>query len=466
MRAATLEDPQLWKSPLALTHETTSPRKQSLLTVLNPAAYQNQLHPGIPTARALARCPQLQILPASPDNEVLLREELLTLARTLSPDLELTAPDTLLLTWKKPTLPPLTHTTFPLQTALAQTPDLAHLNVLAGPNHHQAPLSLLLNGFITPGPEQNDLTQTLATWGLHTIADFTALARPDLHERLGAQAARLHDISTGQHHRLLTLYRPPKDYRQHLDLDHPLATLDSLLLLLRNLLHTLAARLQSHQRVPDTLLLTLHYENGRNYFASLRIPEPTTELEQLLRLLTTHLEGLTAPAPIVALTLDATVTKPTRSQHDLFQKALRDPNKFAHTLNQLTACLGRESIGIPQALDSHHPDRFTLHPPETLFQKNNTAEPTLSTSSFPLRRLRPPLPIQVLATPDHQPQALLDGPYPGPLTAVTGPYRLQSQWWQPDTYWTGNEWDVQLHEGPLSRLTHLPPHHWQLTGHY
>ncbi len=484
LRAATWDDASAWQSPLALSHAANSQTPQkSVLTCLNPSAREQGLAVGMNTARALARCPQLQLLSPHPDNECQLQQDLLHLARTLSPDIELTSRDTILLTWQGKQEPDLGgfEQTFPfpfpflfsdsLKTAFSITPDLAHLQVLTPRTLSQTSLSLLLATFLPPGPERNDLSATLSSWGLRNVRDFLALKRPDLQERLGSAAADLHDIATGRSHRLLTLYRPPKDYRQHLDLDYPLETLASLLLLLRNFIRTLSARLQAHQRVPDNLLLTLHFEDHSNHHSILRIPEPTTNQEQILHIIETHLDGLTAPAPIIALTLDATVTLPSRSQSDLFQKALRDPNKFAHTLNQLSACLGRESLGVPQAQDSFRADQFLLLPPETLFEKKKpsslaSVQTNHSPSSLPLRRLRPPLSVQVLATPDQVPQALLNGPYPGPLGSIAGPFRLQSDWWERDHYWSSSEWDVQSHRGPLARLSHQPPHHWQIDGYY
>ncbi|MBK1834665.1 Y-family DNA polymerase [Roseibacillus ishigakijimensis] len=474
LRAATRDQPDLWLSPLALGEEERSPRraKNACLQAVNPTARRQGVCAGMTTARALARCRDLVILARHPENEARLSAELLAVGQSLAPDLEQTRPDTVLLAWQKDEpadLGPLT--ALPLRQALGPTPDLAHLRVLAGTDFSRAPLALLLENFLPPGPTRRDLTDTLASWGLRSIADFMALPHADLPERIGPEGARLHDLATGRHRRLLTLYRPPQDYRQHLDLDHPLETLDSLLLLLRRFLHTLASRWQAHQRVPDQLLLTLHFEDGQQHYAPLRIPEPTTDSDFLLRLLETHLQGVTAPAPVVALTLDATVTRPSRAQHDLFQKSLRDPNKFAHTLNQLSALLGREALGVPQALDDYRADRFILHPPETLFARrpappNPAHGHTCWESALPLRRLRPPRPVQVLSTPQKAPRALLDGPYPGPLREVAGPYPNQSHWWQKDLLVFVHEWDVQLHQGPLGRLTHHPPREWKLEGYY
>lgn len=466
--------------PVAVVSGSASQQQKFHLLALNAIAAQYEIHPGFTVARALARCPELQLLDRIPEREAELHRDLLAYAETLSPDLEVTSRDTLIATLtaretspKSPTSDSLAFA-HPLITAQAATPDLAHLltQVPAGASLDRAPLLTLLTTFphhFQAPAQLRDLSQTLATWGLRTIADFTDLPRPDLQERLGPHAALLHDIATGRHHRLLTLYRPPKDYRQHLDLDHPIETLSGLLLILRNLLHTLTARLQAHQRVPASLTLTLHFDDRQSHHSCLRIPEPTTDPAPLIRILETHLDGLTAPAPIVALALDAIPTQATRAQSDLFQKALRDPNQFAHTLNQLTALLGADHLGTPSAHDTHRPDQFTLYPPEDLFGKRSPlaaqGSPTRDASP-PLKRLRPPLSIQALTTPHNQPQALLTGPYPGPLTHLAGPYRLHGHWWHPPEKWARTEWDAQLHQGPLARLIHQAPHRWEIEGYY
>ncbi|MDP0491218.1 MAG: DNA polymerase Y family protein [Verrucomicrobiota bacterium JB023] len=509
LRAATMGHPEKWPTPLAIVSEGARNRQASLITCLNPAARRAGLHPGLSTARAMARCPHLHLLPPNPEGEQLITAKLIELAQTLSPDLELTAPDTIILARRGTRisalpaehlhLAPAHPVPLPLVFASAKTPDLAHLLACTSRQFPHArevatpssscsslPLHDLLHTFshhFDPPSLLRDLHHTLALWGLETIGEFISLPRADLLERLSPPAALLHDIATGTRHRLLTLYRPPKKYRQHLDLDFAIETLDQLLLLLRNFLHTLCSRLRAYQRVPASLGVTLYFDNSTTHQSDLRIPEPTTDVEPLLRIIHTHLEALTAPAPVIALTLEATPTRPLRAQTDLFQKHLRDPNQFAHTLNQLTALLGADNLGTPQPHNTHRPDQFTLLPPESLFglqrQSQDPRQPDSKLRrkappqpapaipcSIPLRRLRPPVEVAVLSSPFHEPEALRDGPYPGPLEAISGPFRLNGHWWQHDTRWQIEEWDVLLHSGPLARLSRTPPHQWHLQGYY
>lgn len=473
LRACCLHDPELWSQPLALA-DSTQPRHKAHLSACNPAAERFHLHPGLAVARALARCPDLQILTRQKDAAHQLREKLLQLARSLSPDIEITASDTILLDRSGPLLPADQELAgLPLQFAFADTPDTAHLHAIAFPHPvATCELLLLLQSFprlFDSSAQVRSLYQTLTTWGLRTISDFSGLPRTDLQERLGPQAAILHDIATGKHQRLLTLYRPPRDYRLHLELDYGVETLPSLLLLIRNLLNTLCSRLQSHQRVPASLSLHLHFDDKTSHQSLLRIPEPTTVIARLLPILEAHLDGLSAPSPVVALTLDALPVKPTRSQSDLFQKSLRDPNQFAQTLNQLSAILGPHRLGVPQRLETYQPDQFSFLPPEELFSSERkliSRETSAAPLAPPLRRLRPPTTIQVLTSARQVPEAILTGPHSGPLSEVAGPFPQSGHWWQEDLRWNRKEWDAKLHQGPLARLAHIPPHQWQIEGYY
>lgn len=473
LRAACRSDPALWSRPLALADSHQS-RNKANLTACNPTAEAYQLHPGLSIARALARCPDLQILPSCEEAAQQIGESLLEIAQSLSPDLELTAPGTITLARADPLPLNCQHLDgLPLQYAFADTPDTAHLRAIAHP-HEPATceLLLLLQSFprlFDSSAQLRSLYQTLATWGLRTIADFSELPRSDLQERLGLQAAILHDISTGKHERLLSLHRPPRDYRLHLELDYGVETLPLLILVIRNLLNTLCARMQSHHRVPGNLLLELHFDDGTSHQSQIRIPEPTTEIEKLLPILEAHLDGLTAPSPVVGLMLDAQPIKPTRSQSDLFRRSLRDPNQFAQTLNQLSAILGPNQLGVPRRLDTYRPDHFDFLPPEELFSPERNPPRRDSSESLlspPLRRLRPPDSIQVLTSAHQVPEAILTGPHPGPLSEVAGPYPQSGHWWQEDLRWARKEWDTRLHNGPLARLAHIPPHEWRIEGYY
>ena len=460
---------------------------------------------------------------------------LLAFASSLTPDFELTAPHTLTLDllslphaqvapedWLHAALHKAIVLQTPLHLSLASTPDLAHLTALSpltsstltytpaptihildhlshpnsrpetcdlkpatSPHSAFQHLPLLHSAFHTPTSAFRILnSELLLLWGIHTLGDLAALPRQGLAERLGPETARLHDILHGKHHRLLTLHRPPQHFHCTRELEDPLETLEPLLFLLSRALHTLTARLAAAQRAARAIHLSLTFDDGNLHLRELRIPDPSRDPQTLLRLLHTHLDTLSAPAPVVAFSLKLLPTLPAEAQHHLFEHTLRDPNKFADTLARIEALLGPHRLGTPQLLDSHQPDSFTLwsaglQPATSPTREAQTSSQTspfrIPSSEFriptalPLRRYRPPIPIHVASESrgrHHHPLALLDGPHQGPIINTLGPFPLSGHWWNPADRWQHTEWDIQLHNHPLLRLAHLPPHTWQLEGIY
>lgn len=528
-------------SPAALVSTTTDPssrtesaRSTPLLLAVNHAASRHRITPGLTTTRALARCPQLTLLPPDPVLERQQQTALREYVSSLGPDFEETAPGTFLLDlltlplalsaphhWIEQALHKATPLRLPLHLALAPTPDLALLAVQSAKLSSRLtfnpeaefrvqytvysiqtisdlPLSSLntaCHGVASrrqehclprrsgakTGPLSTDL---LHLWGIDTIGALAALPRQGLAERLGSEVALLHDILHNKHHRLLTLHRPPQHFQIAQELEHALETLEPLLFLLRRSLDTLCARLHSSQRAAIEAKLTLTFDDGNLSRRDLRLPEPTCDPPTLLRLLHTHLDTVSAPAPIVAWSLQLTPTLPGEAQHHLFERSLRDPHKFADTLARLEALLGPNRLGTPHPIDTHKPDtfeirdsQFHLHPsPPTPQRQTNTEHCTLNTvhcalssPALPLKRYRPALQIHVASEPRGRfphPLALLTGPHHGPIANTHGPFPLSGHWWDPEERWQQIEWDIQLSNKTLLRLAHHPPQDWFLEGIY
>jgi protein ImuB len=506
--------------------------------------------------RALARCPRLQILTPEPglerDQQVCLRN----LAASFSPDFEESAPGTILLDlltlphvrqapreWIEQTLRKAASLRLPLHLALAPTPDLALLASrhpstastltftpdpvfsvqysevsvqsladlplaqlgLSGSQNEQSkvdgrasqdPISKIQD----PGSHPADHTSPIPDlelfqlWGITTLGDLAALPRQGLAERLGPGAARLHDIIHGKHHRLLKLHRPPRHFQVTRELEYPLDSLEPLLFLLRRNLDTLCARLKAAQRAAQSIHLALTFDDGDLHLREIRIPDPTRDPPTLLRLLHTHLDTVKAPSPVTVFHLKLLPTLPAESQHHLFERSLRDPNKFADTLARIDALLGPGRLGTPVPLDTHKPDSFELRSaindgrsamddPRSAIrdakgENTHVAHRTsrisdlrsqIANTALPLRRYRPAIEIHVaseLRGRQAHPLALLDGPHPGPITAARGPFPLSGHWWNPTERWQRTEWDIQLADRTLLRLVHLPPDTWTLEGAY
>jgi protein ImuB len=453
------------------------------LLAVNAAARRIGIAAGWPLNRALVRCPGLGIVPRQPEVEKVLFEELVFLGESLTPDLEITSPDTLVLDlsgspeWLREALPKLALRGAAICHGWAETPDLARLTVLREETRGRKILPADLDGLdisllrLLEGAEE--LLPLLGVWGVRTAGDYLRLPRQDLAERLGPQAGHWHDLLHGKVHRRLRLHRPPESFSQEMDFEDAVDGSDPLLFLLKRLLHTLAGRLEARHLAACSLHLELRLESGVAYVRKIRLPEPLTEAAAMIRPIQTLVEQLQLDAPIIGLRLDAEATFPGSVQREWFSRQLANPARWADTLARLDGLLGAGMTGIPVPPDSHLTERFTVRPaPGSAAAIEAFPAPLVASgpdSPVPLRRFRPAHPVVVAhewVNEKPRPLALLSGPYTGEIHDLRGPYERSGQEWNPGARWERTEWDIRLSKQRILRLVFLPPDRWQLDGIY
>jgi protein ImuB len=460
--------------PLAPTHQP-----DARLILVSHAAQQLGIHPGTTVSQALARCPELHLLYRDETAEHTLQTTLLTCAETFTPDYESTQPGLILLdlrhlphstswqdlAWQMHHL--LSSHQLVSHIGLAENPDLATLAahlatpILLLPSDPTAQRHLLGQLHLTALQPTPHLLQLLHLWGLTTLAQFTAIPRTDIARRLGTEGLRLWDLAHGGSQRLLKLVRPKTTFQEEVELhENPIETLPPLIHHLDLLLARLSHQLATAWLLASSLHLTLQFADRTAHQRTLHIAEPTRDSPTLLRLLHSHLETLSAPAPIIHLSLSLTPTRPTASQATLFDTALRDPNRFAETLSALTALLGPNRLGRPCPQPSHRPDSFQLTP---FLEKSHLTLPTSPHAHRPLQRYRPPKPAQV-RTHQNRPVQLHFDHHNHHLISTHGPWHLSGHWWDTQHTWSCQIWHTLTTQGTRYQLHLTPPQQWHVIG--
>lgn len=451
--------------------------KLPLLSVNHHARHLG-IFPGWELNRALVRCPGLKVFLPHAEEEAALLRELVDLAESLTPDLEITAPDTLLLdvsrtpgkkmAWLEESEIPNAE----LWHSRAATPDLAHLAVLheesQGGTMDASYFRKLPVGVLTKLPGMPELLPMLRLWGLRRIHDFMELPRQELADRLGSAAGNAHDILHGKSCRLLRLHRPPASLGQAFDFEHPVELTEPLLFTAKRLLHALSARVAASYLAVATLSLTLHLESGGKMERTIRLPEPLVDAAELLRPLQTYLENLQLEAPVTGMDLDATTTPPNPMQREWLGRQLPNPSRWADTLARVEALVGRGNIGIPFSENTHRPDIFRMLPPQDPLPSLPAGTPSAVSCAFPLQRFRPPEAVAVASTLRGKlalPMAILTGRHKGEVTARQGPFPLSGGWWDEGAAWHSIGWDIELN-GRFMRLAFTPPESWRIEGIY
>lgn len=449
------------------------------LLAVNGAARRAGLDAGMVYSRALVRCPDLRLLPADPAAEHALREELVALAESVTPDVEITTNDSVILD--------LGHRWFGGEEvparfelpgreswyAFGDTPDLAHL----GARHPATRGRLVSSADLETLPLEalgafsgaRKMLPLLGLWGLVTLGDFMRLPRQSLAERLGLEAGHWHDVVHGKVRRLLRLHRPPESLAQRFEFEDAEVALEPVVFVIKRLLHTLAGRLACRGLAAGRLDLRLVLESGGEATRSIRLPDPQTEVEGMLSPLLTWLETLRLEAAVIAVELDAGTGMAVAAQREWFGRQLPQPERWAETLAKLEALLGPDRVGIPVPPSSHAPDDFGLEPAAGIRPGVNLPAEAFPACPLPLRRYRPPLAVAVaFETVDRQPRplALLTGPHRGEIIDRRGPFPSSGAWWETAVAWQRLEWDIQLASRHLLRLVFEKPDQWQVEGVY
>jgi len=307
----------------------------------------------------------------------------------------------------------------------------------------------------------------LHKWGIHTLGQFAALDKEQVGARLGPEAIQMWERANGQSNRLLKLIRPPESFEESFEFENEIETAEPLLFMLRRFLEQLSLRLSAIYLVAKELTLRITFANKQQYERVFKIPQSTTDVDLLFRMLHTHLENFKSEHPIVAVALEAQATKPPKQQFGLFEMTLRNPHQLSETLARLTALLGTDRVGTPVLEETHRPDTFRMEPFSW-----NAAESAVPSGELPdalrtahtttaLRRFRPVAPASVFISENWH---LQSEKIRGKVIDQRGPYLISGNWWD-QTSWACAEWDLQLDSSVVVRC-HQGDSQWELDGIY
>jgi protein ImuB len=483
LQAALRLHEEAWLQPIAIVEGDTE--KGRVLEMTGPAA-RSGVWRGMAATQALARCPALRLLQRSHAQEEVVSALLLETTGMFSPFIEATAEGLCVADlrqmkacdwepWAHGVVERFAARQLRAQIGVASNPDLAAL--AAGRAEPalvvQHPGAFLAGIAVSEVDAPSELVAILRDWGIGHLGELARLPRSELVERLGPAAGELWERATGRTQRQLRLLRPPEIFCEAFDFEHPIETTEPLLFILRRQLDQLALRLREAYRVAAQMTLTIVLEPGPSHLAAgsdhyeriFAIPSPTGDTEVLFRILHTHLENLRLEQQPTGVRLQMEPTVADRSQFQMFESSLRDPNRFGETLGRLAALVGAANVGVVQMEDTHRPDTFRLVTPEfmRLSAVAGSAPGNDRTLGLPLHRFRPRLPAQVHLQ-RHVPVLVFSEKAHGEVIDAAGPYRVSGQWWDRQA-WAVEEWDIELGGGGLYRLS-KHQQAWFLEGCY
>jgi protein ImuB len=311
--------------------------------------------------------------------------------------------------------------------------------------------------------------EILERWGVETLHALAALPVLQLSERLGQEGVRLSELARGVRQRALVLAQASSNFAEEMELDDTVEDLEPLSFLLGRLLDQLCARLEARalavRAVRVRFELQTSFEKGfqtlrenlrkkpdlKQYEKVLTLPVPMRNPMTLLKLLRLQLQGDPPAAPIQKIYMAAEAAAPRVAQNGLFVPCGPDPEKLEVTIARLGKLVGEGNVGCAELLDSHRPESFRVARFIVASEQNkrrgksgpNVKEISETSAAVTgLRVTRPAQAVRVELRNEQPVRVYLQG-MRGEVVAASGPWRGSGDWWQEDS-WHQDEWDLEI----------------------
>jgi protein ImuB len=319
-----------------------------------------------------------------------------------------------------------------------------------------------------------EILETLERWGVRNCAALAALPLLQLSERLGQEGVRLHELARGASLRSIVLAEPGVRFEEEMALDFAVAELEPLAFLLGRLLDQLCAWLEARALAACAIRLRFDLENSfekdfqvlddkpprlaaKTYEKVLGLPVPMRNSKMLLKLLRLQLQADPPHASIVKIVLCAEPSRPRAAQGELFLPSCLDPEKLELTIGRLANLVGTSNIGSPELIDTHRPGEFRMKRFVPTSNESQIPQKNGSTATAQVRKedtsaSRHAATAFRIFRPEVQAKVELQDDYPariyfrgmrGNIVTASGPWRTSGDWWRGDA-WQQDEWEVDI----------------------
>ena len=226
---------------------------------------------------------------------------------------------------------------------------------------------------------QTETLEVLQRWGIDTLQALAALSVLKLSERLGQEGVRLSQLARGARERALVLAQPSTQFSEEMELDDAIEELEPLSFVLGRLLDQLCARLEARALSVRALHLCFELQPSfekdfqplqqeefrkkpepKRYNKVLSLPVPIRNPKTLLKLLRLQLQSDPPTAPIQKIGMTADSAAPRVTQNGLFVPAGPDAEKLELTIARLAKLVGETNVGAVHLDASHRPESFYL----------------------------------------------------------------------------------------------------------
>jgi protein ImuB len=343
-----------------------------------------------------------------------------------------------------------------------------------------------------------EVLETLERWGVDCLRALTALPVLQLSERLGQEGVRLHELARGARVRSLVLAEANLTFEEEIELEDSIEELEPLSFLLGRLLDQLCARLEARALAVRTIRIRFELEPSfekdvqalkdesrkktapKEYVKVLTLPVAMRDSKVLLKLVRLSLQADPPKSPIQKIIMTADTAPPRVMQTGLFVPRGPDPEKLELTVARLAKLVGESNVGVAELLDTHRAENFRMgrwasganSSSTKVIQKRKKGAASSSQeepqkarrAASGFRMIRPAVAASV-EVGEERPVRVSFGGMQGGVVAASGPWRSSGEWWQEDG-WDQDEWDLAIDFALSGGLREKGASQWPQYGVY
>ncbi|GJM12963.1 MAG: hypothetical protein DHS20C12_13660 [Pseudohongiella sp.] len=269
----------------------------------------------------------------------------------------------------------------------------------------------------------------LHNMGVRYLRDIWRLPSDGLCKRFGSNFVNQLNKALGKAAEPTHNYIPPPEFIASYELPYELENLDRLLPIADELLAQLCDFLRRRDLSTSHLIFSLFHEKRDGTQISIGLRLASRSQQHLTLLLETHFDRLTIPAPVTAIKIEVKKFDAFFVESDSFldgkitNSNSYDDSNLVQFMEQLQARLGDKHVKSVSTAAQHCPERASLQ---------------LDYKEKPNRKRRLLKPTEVSNNP--RPLWLFEEPkqlninrgrlfYRRPIAIVSGPERIETQWW-------------------------------------
>ena len=307
-----------------------------------------------------------------------------------------------------------------------------------------------------------DTLKVFSALGLHTTADLMNVPENDLVARYGLEFRGMLDLMNKRGTHILTPNLRERTVAWDYELDFPVEDFEQLIFILGHGLGKVLEQAGTFGFSSEQIDISLGLDNKTHAEYSIKLSFPTREKSFWLKLMNLRIGNDPPEAAILSMRLVCHFARPRALERGLFAATRPEPESLLLTVDKIKKIVGSENVGVPALVDQRLPEAFELDHEklpigkEILDQKEQ--RPVLALTYF-----HPPL-LADIKTADGRLLYVSTDHFAGRVTEYGGAWLQSSQWWT-RAFWQRMEWDVEIDNRRIYRLTRTMDG-WFVTGGY